>query len=554
MIFKSRKISLLIAFAGLIVAPACVTKESRTGQKTLGITHEAHLPEGWYPLEADALHKEIKNYLTLAINNFYVEADPHAVKALVVPHAGYYYSGLCAATAYQTLLENRNLRSSSIKNKKIKRVVLLAPSHTTLFRGVALPDYTVYKTALGDLHVNQEVLYKLEKNEHFKIFREAHATEHAVEVQLPFLQETIASFDIMPLVVGNLKPEDVQNVSAAIKEIIDDQTLLVISSDFAHHGSNFNYKVFNDTISNQVKYLDSLAVKTIVNPNLEEFENVLDQTGTTICGQNPIKILISMLENKTLGSNLQTRLACYYTSAHLQQARSNKQDIDTKALVGTLPDAQAADSVSYVGLVVTSQDLAKLSKENQLTGYEKRALLKTAQEVVANKLKPEVAQTAEHLLWPIVSPGMFRQAGAFVTLNTKSGNLRGCIGRIMSAEPLFQTVVEMAKSAAFHDDRFSPVTQKDLDSVVFDISVLSPPTTISGLGNIEIGKHGIILKKFDRTGALKNSAVFLPQVPKDFGWTLEETLTQLSIKAGLGADGWKEGCEFQVFEGIEFHE
>ncbi len=554
MLKRSEKIGLFIILAGLSVAPACVTKESRSSQKSLSIVHEAHLTASWYPQEPAVLRQEINNYLTQALKDFYVEADPQAIRALVVPHAGYYYSGLCAATSYQTLLENKNLRSSSIKNKKIKRVIVLAPSHTTFFRGIALPDYTTYKTPLGELNVNQELLFKLEKNEHFKIFRQAHATEHAIEIQLPFLQETITSFEIMPLLVGQLETGDIEPIAAKLKECLNDQTLLVISSDFIHHGQNFNYQVFNDTIINQVKYLDSLAVKTLVNPNLEEFENLLNQTGSTICGQNPLKLFISLLEDKAFGTTTEQRVTCYYTSAHLHQARNNKQEIDVKALLGSIPDAQASESVSYVGLVATNQELKNLSKENQLTGYEKRALLKTAQEVVENKLKPETAQTPEHLLWPIISPGIFKHAGAFVTLNNKDGNLRGCIGRIMSEEPLFLTIVEMAKSAAFHDDRFSPITQQDLNNIIFDISVLCPPKNISSLNEIEIGRHGIILRKFDGTGALKNSAVFLPQVPKNFGWNLEQTLTHLSIKAGLGAEGWKDDCSFQIFEGFEFHE
>jgi len=112
----------------------------------------------------------------------------------------------------------------------------------------------------------------------------------------------------------------------------------------------------------------------------------------------------------------------------------------------------------------------------------------------------------------------------------------------------------MAKSAAFKDSRFKPVIKKELADLVFDVTILTAPEKISSLHEIVIGKHGVILSKFTKEGALQTSAVFLPQVAPSFGWDLPKTLEQLSIKAGLGPEGWKDNCQFQIFQGVEIKE
>ena len=133
------------------------------------------------------------------------------------------------------------------------------------------------------------------------------------------------------------------------------------------------------------------------------------------------------------------------------------------------------------------------------------------------------------------NPELQSQNGVFVTLHTKQGALRGCIGSFTSDKALYQTVQEMALSSAFRDPRFPPVSLDELDDLTVEISVLSPMKKISGASEIELGKHGIYIKKGFRSGT------FLPQVATDTGWSLEEFLGHCSRdKAGLGWDGWKE--------------
>jgi AmmeMemoRadiSam system protein A len=157
-------------------------------------------------------------------------------------------------------------------------------------------------------------------------------------------------------------------------------------------------------------------------------------------------------------------------------------------------------------------------------------------------------------LAPLFTPGLDLRAGCFVTLKTSNGDLRGCIGRIASVDqPLSRLVCDMAKAAAFSDSRFSPVTAKENETLIYDVTIMTPSRAVDNYKQIEIGKHGIILNKLSG-GVVTNSAVFLPQVAVEQKWDLQTTLQQLSLKAGLDANAWKEECKFQVFEGFEIHE
>ena len=540
-IFKKLVFSLI-----LLVFPACCNPTQRI-EKSEQIIHKAHLSDGWYPQNKDILDQELTNYFKLAHQDFDVTVDPNSIKALIVPHAGIYFSGLCAATAYQTLLTNKE---NFEKNKKIKRVIILSPSHTKAFTGISLPDYNAYETVLGTIKVDAKTVEILKENNLFKNEPETHDREHAIEVQLPFLQKTIESFEIVPLIVGHIDNNQYNEICNTLKKIIDDKTLIIISSDFTHYGSNYGYAPFSDNIFRAIRFVDSLAINAITANDpltlVDKFNESLNKTQATICGQNSIKILLKLLEQNVLG-NLNSKLSCYYTSPQMSLARS-KNDIEE--LTKDVTDDLAQTSVSYAGIVFTSQKLDELKKEEQLTEYEKKSLLKLAQDTIENNLSKE--KTAEHLLWPVISSGLKKEAGAFVTLNTKDGQLRGCIGRIVSDLPLFQTVQIMAKTAAFNDTRFSPVTQNELDDIVIDITVLTPPKKIDSYKDIELGKHGIILKKLTKDkGSV--SSVFLPQVPPSFGWNLQTTLEQLALKAGLGKNDWQQDCKFEVFEGFEIY-
>jgi len=293
-----KKMKFLWLLLVVFFIPSCRT--SRRGRSSspvraaARVIHKAHLSSGWYSQNKGLLNHQINNYFELAQNNFYVESDPSKVRALIVPHAGYYYSGLCAATAYQTLLETRNLYSPHLKNKHIDRVIIMAPSHKKDFNGISIPDYTSYKTVLGDVDVDMDAWHDLAKSQLFRSYPEAHVPEHAIEIQLPFLQKSIEKFKIVPLVVGRLEASDFKEIDRYLSEIITKKTLIVVSSDFMHHGASYHYNMFDKNILHQVRYIDSLAYQALENQSLKDFNQVLKETQTTICGQNPIKILLML--------------------------------------------------------------------------------------------------------------------------------------------------------------------------------------------------------------------------------------------------------------------
>jgi AmmeMemoRadiSam system protein A len=149
---------------------------------------------------------------------------------------------------------------------------------------------------------------------------------------------------------------------------------------------------------------------------------------------------------------------------------------------------------------------------------------------------------------PADLPEALRNTGAcFVTLQAQ-GDLRGCIGRIQSSEPLYENVIQNAVSAATQDPRFHPVSADELSELSIEISVLTPPEPVAGPEAIELGRHGVILEKWSRR------AVFLPQVAVDQVWTVEQMLDQLARKAGLAPGAWKEDTRFEVFSCQVFSE
>jgi AmmeMemoRadiSam system protein A len=182
-------------------------------------------------------------------------------------------------------------------------------------------------------------------------------------------------------------------------------------------------------------------------------------------------------------------------------------------------------------------------KDFSLSDEDKYCLLKVARASIGNVMK-----AVEMPDYELSSQNLEEKCGAFVTIEIGS-RLRGCIGIVESEKPLHLTVEEMAVSSAFRDPRFPPLKSEELDKIVIEISVLSPLENVRGSENIEIGKHGILLKKDYKSGLL------LPQVATRYGWDSKEFLKQTCLKAGLSVDAWRdEDCEINVFSAIVFKE
>ncbi len=177
-----------------------------------------------------------------------------------------------------------------------------------------------------------------------------------------------------------------------------------------------------------------------------------------------------------------------------------------------------------------------------LNTEQKKKLLKIARESLEYYLKEGKEKT-----FNVTDKALTEKSGAFVTLK-KHGELRGCIGYIIAVKPLYETVAEMAIAAGTKDNRFMPVTLNEMKDITIEITVLSPLKKINSIDEIEVGKHGLYIKKGFFSGLL------LPQVATEYGWDKIEFLENTCYKAGLPKDAWKEGAEIYIFSGEVFSE
>jgi AmmeMemoRadiSam system protein B len=228
----------------------------------------------FYPADKQSLQDDVQQYLQQS-NQAHI--DPTIIpKGIIVPHAGYIYSGAIAASAYKLILPLKD---------KINRVVLLGPSHRVAFSGLAVPESDVFNTPLGTIPVDQEAIKLLASLTQVTTSEQAHQEEHSLEVQLPFLQEILADFTLVPLVVGDCERHDVAEVINALYG--DEHTLIVISTDLSHFHSY-----------NEAQGIDQATSDAIVNlkPDLIDYKDA--------CGCNGLKGLLTVATEKNLSVEL----------------------------------------------------------------------------------------------------------------------------------------------------------------------------------------------------------------------------------------------------------
>jgi AmmeMemoRadiSam system protein B/AmmeMemoRadiSam system protein A len=465
---------------------------------------------GWYPADANVLKKQIES--------FFQKADVKPIDnviALILPHAGYAYSGQTAASALKTI------------NRKYKRIIVIGPSHHLPMEEIlSVPRVTHYETPLGQIPLDVEFINNLLKYPVFQNVPYAHKYEHSVQIELPLLQHCQKDFTIVPIVAGQCSLDTIKRVGTILQGLIDQQTLVIASSDFTHYGPAYRYIPFKENIPEQIKKLDMGAYEYIAKLDSECFLEYRRETGATICGYIPIAISLSMLDKDTKVS-----LANYATSGQLTSDFSN--------------------SVSYLSIVFSGawpslSEIQTQETDLKLTEEDKKQLLTLARKTISYALEKQRVPKASEL-GVAVSDAMNSPRAAFVTF-TKNGRLRGCIGDIFPQRPLYKSVILNAINASLNDRRFSPVTEAECKDIKIEISALTSPQPIDSYDKIRIGTDGVVLNKDGR------SAVFLPQVAPEQGWDLNQMLTQLSLKAGLPPDAWKEGASFLVFQADVFGE
>jgi AmmeMemoRadiSam system protein B/AmmeMemoRadiSam system protein A len=474
--------------------------------------------KGWYPADANALKKQVESLFQKAdvkpINN---------VIALILPHAGYTYSGQVAANGLKTI------------DKKYERIIVIGPSHYIPMEEVlSVPRVTHYETPMGEIPLDVEFINKLLKHSVFQNVPQTHQYEHSVQIELPLIQYCQKDFKLVPIVAGHCSAKTIEKASKILLSLIDQQTLIIASSDFTHYGANYDYVPFTENVPDQIKKLDMGAYDYIAKLDGTGFQEYIRKTGATICGYVPISILLSMLDK-----NIKAELIKYTTSGQLMGDFNNSVSYFSITFFGawtTQLETQPQTSTSSV----------ESENEPKLTEEDKKQLLTLARKTISYALQNKRVPQASELGFTI-SDAMADTRAAFVTLK-KNSQLRGCIGDIFPQRPLYKSVILNAINAGLNDWRFSPVTEAECKDIKIEISALTTPHPVNSYKEIRIGTDGVVLNKDGR------SAVFLPQVAPEQGWDLNQMLTELSLKAGLPRDAWKEGASFLVFQAEVFGE
>ena len=388
-------------------------------------------------------------------------------KALIVPHAGYIYSGQVAARAYDELGAARGI---------VRRVVLLGPVHRVPVRGLAVPTDEAFETPLGRIAIDRHALEQVKDLPQVVASDVAHVQEHALEVQLPFLQRQLGDFSLVPFAVGTASVQDVA-------EVIDrlwggPETLIVISTDLSHYHPYA-----------QAREIDGHTLTRIA-----ELKTDLDHEEA--CGATPLNGLLSLARRRHLGIKL-------------------------------LAACNSGDTAGGKGQVVGYSSFALYEPGTDVSAdVAGRTLLAIARAAIDARLFGS-AKTIE--------ANWLRQAGAtFVTL-TRDGDLRGCIGSLEAARPLGADVADNAVAAAFRDPRFPALTREEWPRVRVEVSLLSAPKPMRFadeadlLAQIRVGEDGLILECDGRR------ATFLPQVWESLP-DKRLFLRELARKAGLPDD------------------
>ncbi len=425
------------------------------------------------------------------------------LRALVCPHAGYQFSGPVAATSYRLL-----------SGHDFQTVILLAVSHYAGFAGASVANADVYRTPLGDVPVSPKAR-ELAKISPFVLEPRclvqrpqwsSHAShpvppdgedtpetwEHSGEVQVPFLQKTLKNFSLVPVVTGEVDPEQMARslapLGAGLAGQWDDKTLVIASTDLSH------YHPYDEA-----RAKDKVTTEAIVNLDIDRMKLSGDA-----CGKTPVLALMYLAKQKGWKATL------------LDYRNSGDTAGNKEAVVG------------YAAIAFYTP------RQQSFTAPERKVLLDLARrslrEVVKTGKLPAVATDAY--------PAKLTEIkGCFVTL-TERGQLRGCIGHILPHEPLYRAIMDNAQSAALHDYRFSPVQPDELDKIEIELSVLTVPEPLAFsspedlLNKLRPHHDGVVLQVGN------HGATYLPQVWEQIS-DKAQFMDSLAEKAGLAPDAWR---------------
>lgn len=447
----------------------------------------------WYPADPATLRGDISNYLRQVP---LLEVGGPVV-GLICPHAGYVYSGHIAAYGYRLA-----------EGQRYDTVVVIGPSHRALFRGASVFSSGGYETPLGVIPVDESLADGiLERDPVLTSDRKPHAAEHSIEIQLPFLQVVLGEFRFVPIVMGTQDYRTCEAVADAIFQASKRKNILVVgSSDLSHF--------HNDE---QAKRLDQVVIDLVQKRDHRGLSRELEEGTCEACGGGPMSA--TMLYAEKAGAR---------GVKVLKYASSGDVTGDRREVVGYLSAAFFRENVGERGTVKK-----RIGADMGLTEDEKQVLLRIARASIEAELEGKKPPASEG------RGALEEKRGAFVCLKQR-GRLRGCIGFIEAHQPLVRTVEEMAVAAAFRDPRFPPVRKDQLKDLSLEISVLTPLRKTADVDDIEVGTHGLYIRRGGRAGLL------LPQVATEYGWDRGTFLRETCRKAGLAPEAWRDP-ETEIF-------
>jgi len=452
----------------------------------------------FYTGDPVALTKELTGFFSKAKK----EPIPGKIVGLIAPHAGYMYSGQVAAYAFK-LLDGLSFGT----------VVVISPSHIAYFPGASVYNGGAYETPLGTIPIDTALAGKIaDQNERISLSDKGHGFvgmrgEHSLEVELPFLQAVLGKFKLVAIVVGDQDYATSESLGQAMAAALKgENALIVASSDLSHYHPYQEAVRLDNVVMDHVNSFDPKGLFRDISSGVCE-----------ACGGGPITA--TMIAAKGLGAD---------KAKVLQYANSGDVTGDKSGVVGYMA-AVMYNSKADSAKEKAGSEKKKVGVDLGLSKDDKRILMDIAGKTIECKVKGEKLPE-----FKVESPILKEKRGAFVTIK-KHGQLRGCIGYLEAIKPLHITIQEMAESAALRDPRFPPVTPAELDELELEISVLTPLRKIKDINEIEIGKHGILLKKGYQQG------VFLPQVATEQGWDRITFLEQVCHKAGIhDKNCWKD--------------
>lgn len=435
----------------------------------------------FYPDDAATLEKKVNVFLSRARSK-----ANEKVCGLIVPHAGYDYSGRVAAEAYRT-----------VRGRKFDAVIIVAFLHRVSLPGVWVDTVDAYELPGGLVPVDQELAREIQKI-HPLLQETYHGPldEHSLEVQIPFLQAVIPGLKIVPVYFGSQDVSNIKILTKALKQIVKDRNLLIVATSDLSHFHPYDTAVRKDR--RLIELVEAGDFDALCEASLNEEAEA--------CGIGPILTMRQLAKEAGWSRPILLRY-------------ENSGDV-------------TGDHRSVVGYAAFA-----FEKKASLGTGEKKDILDYVRGILKNALEGQGPVPVLRLEHPVLE----EKRGIFVTLK-KEKKLRGCIGQIWAQQPLRENLREMALAAAFEDPRFPPVGFEELDQIEIHISILTPPSPIQSFRDIRLGTDGIIVSCGGRKG------VYLPEVATETGWNQETFFRSCALeKAGLREPELKKAV-LEVFQ------